>query len=258
MIDSHAHLDDERFDKDRDEVIRRAAGAGLELIVCPGTDLASSRGCLELAGRYDGVAAAVGMDRDAARAVNDASLAELAHLARAERCVAIGEIGLDYHYDSTPRDEQRAAFEAQVELAAALGLPVIVHCREAFDDCITVLERAGPRGVMHCFSGDAETARRCCALGLMISFAGPVTYRGADALREAARAIPVEHLMVETDSPYLAPQAVRGKRNEPAFVVHTARFLADLLGLDYADLDRITTANARRLFMRTAAPTADR
>ena len=248
MIDSHAHLDDAQFDEDREEVIRRAQEAGIELIVCPGTDLESSRRVIELAHEYDCVRAAVGMDRDAAAAVDAASLAELERLANDDRCVAIGEIGLDHFYDRTPREVQRAAFEAQVGLAKALELPVIVHCRDAFDDCLAILERAAARGVMHCFSGDTGTARRCCDLGMMISFAGQVTYKKSDALREAARTIPPEHLMIETDSPYLAPQAVRGKRNEPAYVVHTARLLAEVLDLSYEDVGRITAANARALF----------
>ena len=248
MIDSHAHLCDNRFERDRDQVIRRAQDAGVELIVCPGTDLADSRKAVELAGRSGAVLAAAGMDRESAAQVNRESLAELERLAGDGRCVAIGEIGLDYHYESTPRAVQRAAFEAQLELAGALDLPVIVHCREAFDDCLEILGRRRVRGVMHCFSGDADTVRRCCKLGLMVSFAGPVTYRKAEALREAARATPAEHLMIETDSPYLAPQAVRGKRNEPAHLVHTVRILADVLGLSAQDVDRLTSVNARLLF----------
>ncbi|MFO7898810.1 MAG: TatD family hydrolase [Planctomycetota bacterium] len=248
MIDSHAHLTDGRFDDDRDAVLRRAAEAGVELVVCPGTDLADSERALDLAGEDASVLAAVGMDRDAAADVDDAALDRLRALAADERCVAIGEIGLDYHYENVPHGVQRAAFEAQLALATELDLPVIVHCREAFDDCLPMLGAAGARGVLHCFSGDADTALRCCDLGLMVSFAGPVTYKRSDTLRDAARAVPTQHLMIETDSPYLAPQAVRGRRNEPAFVAHTARFLADLLGLAPEDVDRITSTNARLLF----------
>jgi TatD DNase family protein len=248
LIDSHAHLDDERFDADRDEVIRRAQGAGVGLIVCPAGDLAGSRRVLDLAHKHECILAAVGMDRDGVAELNDDSLAELKQLAQDERCVAIGEIGLDYYYDKLPRDVQKAGFEAQVKLAGELELPVIVHCREAFDDCLDILERHGARGVMHCFSGDAEIAHRCCDLGLMISFAGTVTFKKADELREAARVVPSEHLMIETDCPYLAPVPVRGQRNEPAFVTHVADRLADVLGLSVADVDRITTTNARILF----------
>ncbi len=248
MIDSHAHITAPRFDDDRNDVLDRAEEAGVELVVCPGTTLADSRAALDLAHRHRLVLAAVGMDRDAAAGVDGGAIDRLRELADDDRCVAIGEIGLDYHYDSQPRDVQRAAFEAQLELARELDLPAIVHCRDAFDDCLPMLETAGVRGVLHCFSGDADTALRCCDLGLMISFAGQVTYKRSDDLREAARAVPSQHLMVETDSPYLAPQAVRGKRNEPAFVMHTARFLADLLGLTLDDVDRITSTNARLLF----------
>ncbi len=248
MIDSHAHLTDDRFDVDRAEVVRRARDAGVEAIVCPGTDVASSRRALELAHEFDAVLAAVGIDRDGAAAADAAALAEIERLAADERCVAIGEIGLDYHYERVPRDVQRRVFEAQLELARRLGLPVIVHCREAFDDCLGILKQAGVRGVMHCFSGDAATASRCCDLGLMISFAGTITYPKANALRATARAVPAEHLMMETDSPYLAPQPVRGQRNEPAHLVHTARALAEVLGLTQDDVARITSVNARLLF----------
>ncbi len=248
MTDSHAHLNDKRFDADRDDVIARAGEAGVGLIVCPGTDLASSGEVLDLAHRYDCVLAAVGLDRDNAASVDAGSLEELERLAADDACVAIGEIGLDYHYDTLPRDVQRAGFEAQVELANRLGLPVIVHCRDAFDDMLEILERTRPRGVMHCFSGDAEIAGRCCDLGLMISFAGTVTFKKAGELREAARAVPAEHLMIETDCPYLTPEPLRGKRNEPAYVAHTAARLAEVVALSVEDVERITDTNARLLF----------
>jgi len=248
VIDSHAHLADEQFDGDRDAVLARAREAGVELIVCPGSDVASSRAALELARASDAVLAAAGVHPHEAKTADAAALAEVEKLARQEGCVGVGEIGLDYHYDSSPRDVQRAVFEAQLALARRVDLPVIVHCREAFDDCLAALERAGVRGVMHCFSGDRDVALRCCKLGLMVSFAGQVTYKKADALRGAARAVPAEHLLIETDSPYLAPQAVRGRRNEPAHLVHTAEFLAGTLGLSPEDVARITTVNAKLLF----------
>lgn len=253
MIDSHAHLDDARFSEDRDAVIGRARRAGVEWMVCPATDLPGSEWLVQFAHLHRGISVAVGMDRDQAGRVSPGALAELGGLARSEDCVAIGEIGLDYHYDRVPREVQRAGFQAQIELAADLGLPVIVHCREAFDDCLDLLGRCRPRGVMHCFSGDAETVSRCCELGLMVSFSGTVTFKGAEGLREAARSVPVEHLMVETDCPYLAPQAVRGQRNEPAFVAHVVRCLAGVLGRSEQEVDRITSENARRLFGLGAA-----
>lgn len=248
MIDSHAHLTDNRFDADRAEAIRRARDVGVAVIVCPGTDVASSRRALELAHEFETVLAAVGIDRDGAAAANAAALAEVERLATDEQCVAIGEIGLDYHYDRVPRDVQRQVFEAQLEVARRLGLPVIVHCRNAFDDCLAILKRAGVSGVMHCFSGDASTATRCCDLGLMVSFAGTLSFPKAEALRAAARAVPTEHLIIETDSPYLAPQPVRGRRNEPAYLVHIAQTLAEVLGLTQEDVERITSVNARLLF----------
>ncbi|MFH1731414.1 MAG: TatD family hydrolase [Planctomycetota bacterium] len=248
MIDSHAHLNDKRFDADRGDVVGRAQAAGIGLMICPGTNLAGSREALDLAHRYDCVLAAAGMDRDSAALVNADSLDGLERLAADDRCVAIGEIGIDYHYETLPRGVQRAGFEAQIELANRLDLPVIVHCRDAFDDCLEILERTRPRGVMHCFSGDAATALRCCDLGMMISFAGTVTFKKADALREAARAVPAEHLLIETDCPYLAPAPRRGRRNEPAYLEHTAKFLAGVLDLSTEDVERITDINARILF----------
>jgi len=248
FVDSHAHLDDKRFDKDRDEAISRAQEAGVGLIVCPGTDVAGTRAVLDLARKHECVLAAAGIHPHEAATADAGALAEIERLAADARCVAVGEIGLDYHYDRAPRDVQRKAFEAQLGIANRLGLPVIVHCRDAFDDCLPLLERFRTRGVMHCFSGDADTALRCCDLGMMVSFAGQVTYDKAAALRDAAKAVPAEHLMIETDSPYLTPQAVRGKRNEPAHLVHTARFLADVLGLSVEDVGRITSVNAKVLF----------
>ncbi len=245
MIDSHAHLNDPQFDPDRDEVIARAKEAGLDLIVCPGTAVDTSRSAIELARRHETVLAAAGIHPHESASAGPAALAEIERLARDPRCVAVGEIGLDYYHNHAPRDVQQAAFDAQLQLAARLDRPVIVHCRDAFDDCFAALERAHVRGVMHCFSGDAVQALRFCDLGLMISFAGQITYPKADAIRGAARAVPAEHLMIETDAPYLAPQPVRGHRNEPANLVHTARFIAGLLGLTAADVGRITAVNTK-------------
>jgi len=273
VIDSHAHLDDERFDGDRDEVVARAREAGIERIVCPGIDLATSRKVVELAHRYDEVLAAVGIQPQHADSWDDAALAEIERLAADGRCVAIGEIGLDYARSKVPRPRQQEVFEAQLGLARRLDLPVIVHCREAFDDCLAIFggefghgqdaratqgefghgqdaraTRAAVRGVMHCFSGTVPTALRCCDLGLMVSFSGTVTYPGSGELRAAAKTIPAEHLLVETDCPYLPPQPIRGQRNEPARIVHTVEALADVLELSVEDVQRVTTANAQILF----------
>lgn len=248
MIDSHAHLNDAQFDADRTDIINQAGGAGIELIVCPGTSVASSRTAIELAHQHDTVLAAAGIHPHEANTADDAALAEIERLAADPRCVAIGEIGLDYFYEHSPRDVQRSAFDAQLALAKHLDKPAIIHCRDAYDDTLAALERTPVRGVMHCFSGDAVQALRFCDLGLMISFAGQITYPKADPLRRAARDIPAEHLMVETDSPYLAPQRVRGTRNEPANLAHTVRFLAGILKLTPEDVDRITTVNAKLLF----------
>ncbi len=248
MVDSHAHLCDEQFDEDRADVIGRAQAAGVQLILCPGTDVVSSRMAVELAHQYDCVVGAAGIHPHDAETADTASLAEVEHLAGDSRCVAVGETGLDYYYENSPRQVQREAFEAQLEIAARLDLPVIVHCRDAFDDCLAILAATRPRGVMHCFSGNAEIALKCCDLGMMISFAGQVTYKKSEPLREAARAIPSKHLLIETDSPYLAPQTVRGKRNEPAHLSHTAKRLAEVLDLSCEDVEETTATNARALF----------
>jgi TatD DNase family protein len=249
MIDTHCHLEMKAFDGDRDEVVRRAREAGLEAVITIGSDLAGCKGAVELAGRYGLVYATVGIHPHDASSFNDETFAQLRTWIKKPRVVAVGEIGLDYHYDHSPRDVQREVFAMQLSFARESDLPVVVHSREAKADTLRILEESGVnRGVMHCFSGDVDMAAKALSMGLHISIAGPITFRNASRLKEVARMVPDERLLVETDAPYLPPEPVRGKRNEPAYVVHVAQELADLRGVSPRDIDRITTLNARRLF----------
>jgi len=251
LIDTHAHLDSSQFGDDLDQVLLRAEEAAISQIITIGCDLESSRKSCELAAAHDFIYAAVGFHPHDATAVNDQSLAELRELAGQEKVVAIGEIGLDYYRDHSPREVQRQAFRKQLDLAGELNLPVIIHDRDAHEDVLTLLRQAAGkklRGVLHCFSGDAELARACLDLGFFISFAGPVTYPRNEALRAVVKTIPTEHLLVETDCPYLAPQTFRGRRNEPAHVRLTAEKVAELKGISLEDLSRITRLNVHRLF----------
>jgi len=251
LIDTHAHLDDERFAADFDLVLERAEAAGVRQMLCVGCDLESSRRSTELAARHEFLFASVGVHPHDASCLDDEALSELRTLATAERVVAIGEIGLDYFRNRSPREDQLRAFRRQIALAIELNLPIIVHDRDAHEDILAVLKeeqasRVG--GVIHCFSGDIPMARACIEMGFYISLPGTLTYPKNEELRELARAIAVDHMLVETDCPYLAPQPHRGKRNEPAFVRHTAETLARLKGLSYEDVARVTSYNAHRLF----------
>jgi TatD DNase family protein len=259
MIDSHCHLDFPQFDQDRDEVLARALEAGLVAIVNPGTDLESSRRALALAERCDAIYAAVGVHPHDASTLDPQTLAELRQLAAHPRVVAIGEIGLDYYRDLSPRAEQRAAFEAQLALAAELGLPVIIHQRESATDVMAALRDWAAGGhagcVLHAFSGDAAMAHEAVALGFYIGVGGPLTFpqrgptgQNARRLPEIVSDLPVECLLVETDAPYLAPHPYRGKRNEPAYVRLVAERLAGLREMPLDALARQVTANAGRLF----------
>jgi TatD DNase family protein len=253
LIDTHAHLDDSRFADDLPAVLARAAAAGVERVLTIGIDHATSRAALDLAGRFPAhLAAAVGIQPNHAADVVPGDWDEIVRLAADPKVVAIGETGLDRYWDRAPFPLQEEFFARHLKLARQLGKPVIIHCREAEADTVRMLRAAfdqhGPiRGVMHSFSGDADTARACLALGLHLSFAGMVTYKNAEALRAVAREVPPDRLLVETDSPYLAPVPVRGQRNEPAFVAHTAARLAEVRGISLAELAAQTTRNAREL-----------
>lgn len=257
MIDTHAHLDYPQYKNDRDAVLRRAWEAGLTAIVTIGTDLASSRRAVALAEGDPHLYAAVGIHPgDAGRAGPDAYRV-LADLTRHPRVVAIGETGLDYHHPEPPAAVQRDAFRRQIHLARAQGLPLIIHAREAYDDVLAILreERADEvGGVMHCFSGDQGVADAALALGFYISFAGPVTFRNASLAKELARRVPLDRLLVETDSPFLSPHPFRGQRNEPARVALVVEEIARLRDLTPDAVSALVADNARRLFRLDGIP----
>jgi len=249
LTDSHAHLDDRRFAPDLEEVIGRAREAGVTAILTVASNLRAARASIDLAGRFPFIRVAVGIHPHDAAAAPDDYPERLRRLARLPGVAAIGEIGLDYHYDFSPRPVQREVFRVQLELARELDLPVVIHAREADGDILAALREAGPgRGVMHCFSGDLAMAEACLDLGYHLSFAGNVTFPKSEELRRVAARVPLDRLLVETDCPYLAPVPKRGRRNEPAFVVHTARALAELRGMTLEELAAQATANARVLF----------
>jgi len=251
LIDTHAHLDDEKFKDDVADVIANAAAHGIDYIINPASNLASSQAAVQLAQTYDSVYAAVGVHPHDATGLDETVMQQLRVLARCPKVVAIGEIGLDYYYDFSPRDVQKVAFRQQIRLAKELGLPIVVHDRDAHGDVLQILreEDAGQAGgVLHCFSGSVEMAMECLKMGFYLSFGGPVTFKNARRLPEVAAAVPLSKILVETDSPYLTPEPYRGRRNEPAYVRHVAAKIAEIKGVDLGVLARITTENARRLF----------
>ena len=253
MVDTHAHLG--LCEPDDGELVAAAVEAGVTRILTVGIDVAASREAIAAAKAHPEVLACVGWHPNGATGFDDAAAADLEELAAHRRVAAVGETGLDYYRDHAPRDDQRRAFEAQLELAARARLPVVIHTRAAEDDTFAVLrERAAalPAVVLHCFSAP-ERLGECVERGYLCSFAGNVTYPKAGDLQDAARELPAELLLVETDSPYLSPQPVRGKRNEPANVVHTARHVAELRGVSYEELERTVEANAARVFGPAAA-----
>lgn len=253
LIDSHCHLDSPEFDADRDEVVARALGAGVEHMVAIGTgsgppDLEAG---IRLADRYPQFYATIGIHPHDAAKASKADFARLAELLSHPKVIALGEIGLDYHYDFSPRETQTSVFIQQMEIAAAARKPIVIHTREAWDDTAALLEKHwkphGIGGIMHCFSGGLVEARRALDLGFYLSFGGIVTFPKALDLQAAAKEVPADRILVETDSPYLAPVPKRGKRNEPALVVHTARKLADLRGQSLEEVSYVTSENFRRL-----------
>jgi len=247
LFDTHAHLHFPEFDADREAMLGRAREAGVRRMLTIGTEPASSRAAVALAAREADVWAAVGIHPHDAAAADEAAVAEITSLAAEPRVVAIGEIGLDYFRNLSPPADQQRVFRALLGLARRIAKPVVVHCRDAHDDVLRILaeERvAEVRGIMHCFSGDVEIARRCLDLGLLISLAGPLTYPKARALPDIARFVPTEHLVVETDCPFLPPQCHRGQRNEPAYLAITAARVAELRGEPVDAMAARLTANA--------------
>jgi TatD DNase family protein len=245
LIDTHAHLTDHHYVDNLPAVLDRARAVGVSCVVDVGTDEETSRQAIEHARSHPPVTAAVGIHPSDLTTVSKGWFDRLRTMCRAPEVVALGEIGLDYHYDTVPRDSQQDTFRRQLDLAVDVGLPVVVHCRKAMDDVLRIIEDSGiNRGIMHCFSGTPEEGRRAVELGFHVSFAGNLTYKKS-LLPAVARELPTNRLLVETDSPYLTPVPHRGKKNEPALVVHTVRELARILSpLTYEDLVRITGRNA--------------
>lgn len=256
FVDSHAHIDGEEYDADRAAVVERAREAGVRAILNVGTGdphSGSLERAVEVAEQFDSVYAAVGVHPHDAKLFDEAAARRLRQLVRgSRRVIAWGEIGLDYHYDHSPRDVQRRVFREQLRMARERGLPVIIHSREADEDTVEILRdewgQSQPGGIMHCFGGTGRMAESLLELGFMISFAGNVTFKKAEDLRQVARHVPLDRLLVETDCPYLTPVPFRGRRNEPARVVEVARCLASLHGLETAEMGRLTSGNFWRFF----------
>ena len=251
LIDSHAHIQLDQFDADRGAVLERAQEAGVHAIMVIGFDLETSRGAIALAEEYDQIYATVGMHPHDAKDLDDETVRIFSDLAAHPKVVALGEMGLDYYRDLSPRPIQKATFERQLDLAEELDLPIVIHNREAYHDILPILQarRGRVRGVMHCFSGDVEIMRQSLALGFYIGIGGPVTYRKSNGLQEVARKVPADALLVETDCPWLAPQFRRGKRNEPAYVRATTEKIAELRGISLEEIGEITTQNFEALFV---------
>ncbi len=247
LFDTHAHLHFPEFDADREAMLARAREGGVRRMLTIGTDPETSRAAVALAARESDVWATVGIHPHDAAEADAAALDEIERLAAEPRVVAVGEIGLDYFRNLSPREDQHGVFRAMLGIARRTRTPVVVHCRDAHEDTLAILaeERVGDvRGIMHCFSGDVAVARRCLDLGLLISLAGPVTYPNARALPEVARFVPGDRLVIETDCPFLPPQGYRGKRNEPAYLSITAARVAELRGESFDKMAATMTANA--------------
>lgn len=256
FIDSHAHIDGPEYDADRDEVIQRARDAGVRAVLNVGTGDPHSGAlerAVELAEKHNDIYAAVGTHPHDARFFDERAADRIKKLIKdSPRVIAWGEIGLDYHYDNSPREVQREVFRRQLRLARDAGLPVIIHTREAEDDTIEILQaewnEPHRRGIMHCFSGSLKLAKATMELGFLISFAGVLTFKKADDLRAVAAAVPLERLLIETDCPFLTPVPFRGRRNEPAHVVEVARSLAAIHGKTFEEMGEVTTGNFNELF----------
>jgi len=248
LFDTHGHLSDEAFKEDQQQVIEQMLEAGVSLTLDVGCDLASSRSAAALSRKYPFIYFSAGIHPHAADEADGSGLEEIALLLGDEKAVALGEIGLDYHYLTHEKTVQMAAFCAQLELAKMAEKPVILHIREAWGDFLPMLKGWSVPGVAHCFSGSVESARACLDAGLYISFSGSVTYKNAVGLKEVAKYVPQDRLLVETDCPYLAPVPMRGKRNVPAYVEHTCRHVALLREMEPEELAEITLNNGCRLF----------
>ena len=258
FIDSHCHIDGEAFDADRDVVIKRAREAGVKMMLVVGTgdatDFENFSRVVRLAEKHENIFASVGVHPHDAKTFDAESERRLIELANSsEKVIAWGEIGLDFYYDHSPPEVQKEIFRRQIKIANELNLPIIIHSRDADDETVEILTEECAHenfrgGIMHCFGGNPQMAESLMNIGFLISFAGNVTFKKADNLRDSARVVPLNKLLIETDSPYLAPIPFRGKRNEPMFVVETAKFLADFYNVDLKVLAKATTQNFRQLF----------
>lgn len=251
FFDTHAHLDDQQFQEDQEQVISRAQEAGLELIVNVGYNIASARRTVQLTQKYDLIYGAVGMHPHDASDLDGASIQELRKLAAKPKIVAIGEIGLDYYWNHSPHDVQQRVFRRMIDLAREVNLPIVIHDREAHEDIFRILKEEKAvevGGIFHCYSGSWPLAQEAMSMGFYISIAGPVTFHNAKKTVEVVKEVPLDYLLIETDSPYLAPVPYRGKRNEPAHVVKVAEMIAQIKGLPIEEVGRITTENGKRAF----------
>lgn len=248
IFDTHSHYDDEQFDADRNELLKSLPQKGVIGVVSCGCDLKTTRFNAELAAKYDYIYFAAGLHPENLEGLKMDDLDEIARYAKQKKCVAIGEIGLDYHWMASSKEVQKEFFAAQCELANKLDMPVIVHDREAHADTLDILKQYKPKGVLHCFSGSAETAKEIVKMGMYIGLNGVATFKNARKSIEAAKAIPIERLVLETDCPYLAPVPHRGKRNDSSFIPFIAERLGEELGIPAQELLNITAQNAKRLY----------
>ncbi|WP_422486774.1 TatD family hydrolase [Gudongella sp. DL1XJH-153] len=252
LIDSHAHLDDRRFDPDRETLIKSLKDNGIDLVINVGADIESSKASIKLAKKHENIYAVVGVHPHSAKDLEGKDLSDLRELLKEDKVVAIGEIGLDFYYDNSPRDIQRKWFKAQIDLAKELDMPVVIHTRDAAQETFDILKEAGEDGklkcLLHCYSGSAEMAEEYIKLGFHISLGGPVTFKNARVPREVAKVVPLDKLLIETDSPYLTPEPYRGKRNEPMYVKYVAERIAQEKGITYQEVAQTTSDNVLRFF----------
>ena len=252
LIDTHCHLTFKQLADDVDAVIARSIDAGVTAWITVGTDPGHNQKAIELAQKYDNMYATVGAHPHDAKEVTGQAIRQLHALAQNKKVVAIGETGLDFHYDHSPRDKQAEVFKSHLHLASELALPVIIHSREAFDETMEILQKSGPdikKVVFHCFSGSPEQARIVLDAGFYISFTGVVTFKNAESIRQSAEIVPLDRLMLETDCPYMSPEPMRKQKiNEPALMAHTAKFLADLKGMDLSDFAAAVTTTSKFFF----------
>lgn len=251
LFDTHVHLNAHQYSEDLEEVIERAQEAGVSSMVVVGFDEETIQKAMALTERYDFIYAAVGWHPVDAIDMTDEHLQWLEELAAHPKVVALGEMGLDYHWDKSPKDVQKEVFRKQIRLAKKVKLPIIIHNREASADIVAILQEEDAQevgGIMHCFSGSVEIAEQCLAMNFYLSFGGPVTFKNAKKPKEVVKHVPLDRLLIETDCPYLTPHPFRGKRNEPAYVKYVAEEIAKLKEIDYEQLAKITTENAKKLF----------